>query len=49
VPVELCVFNHRQVRETPLSPVDGKPMKRAYLREVENLLNGVDETEAPRE
>ncbi|MHB8534714.1 MAG: hypothetical protein ACYDBW_04635 [Sulfuricaulis sp.] len=48
VPVELCVFNHRQARETPLSPVDGKPMKRAHLREVENLLNGTSETEAPR-
>ena len=38
VPVELCVFDHREARETPLSPVDGKPMKRANLREVENLI-----------
>ena len=40
VPVELCVFGRREVRETPLSPVDGKPMRRANLREVENLMNG---------
>lgn len=46
VPVELCVFGRREVRETPLSPVDGKPMKRANLRDVENLMNGPDETES---
>ena len=40
VPVELCVFDRREARETPLSPVDGKPMKRANLREVENLMHG---------
>ena len=40
VPVELCVFNHREARETPLSRVDGKPMRRANLREVENLMHG---------
>ena len=40
VPVELCVFDRREAREAPLSPVDGKPMKRANLREVENLMNG---------
>ena len=43
VPVELCVFDHREARETPLSPVDGKPMKRANLREVENLMQAKDE------
>ncbi|MHB8743774.1 MAG: hypothetical protein ACYC9L_11680 [Sulfuricaulis sp.] len=42
VPVELCVFGHREARETPLSPVDGKPMKRANRRELESLLNGSD-------
>lgn len=36
--VELCVFTQRTAREAPLSPVDGKPMKRANLKEVENLL-----------
>jgi len=43
VPIELCIFDRREVRESPLSPVDGKPMKRANLREVENLLNQVPE------
>jgi hypothetical protein len=37
VAIELCVFDRRAAREAPLSPVDGKPMKRANLREVENL------------
>ncbi|HEX9584779.1 MAG TPA: hypothetical protein VGB36_09775 [Gammaproteobacteria bacterium] len=39
VPVELCVFDRLEAREAPLSPVDGKPMKRANLREVENLMS----------
>ncbi|MDH5512797.1 MAG: hypothetical protein OEY27_06255 [Gammaproteobacteria bacterium] len=39
VAIELCVFDRREARESPLSPVDGKPMKRANLREVENLMN----------
>ena len=39
VPIELCVFDRRAAREAPLSPVDGKPMKRANLREVENLMS----------
>jgi hypothetical protein len=38
VTVELCVFNPRSMREAPLSPVDGKPMKRANVREVETLM-----------
>jgi hypothetical protein len=38
VTVELCVFNRRSVRETPLSPVDGRPMKRANIAEVETLI-----------
>lgn len=38
VPIELCVLDRREARETPLSPVDGKPMKRANLRELENLM-----------
>lgn len=36
--VELCVFNRRSIRETPLSPIDGKPMRRANFKEVENLV-----------
>ncbi|OGI48255.1 MAG: hypothetical protein A3E57_05665 [Candidatus Muproteobacteria bacterium RIFCSPHIGHO2_12_FULL_60_33] len=39
VPIELCIFDRREAREPPLSPVDGKPMKRANLREVENLMS----------
>ena len=37
--IEVCVFSHNTVRETPLSPVDGKTMRRASLREVEGLLD----------
>lgn len=36
--VELIVFTREGGREAPLSPVDGKPMHRANLREVEMLL-----------
>jgi hypothetical protein len=36
-PIEVCVFNRRGARETPLSPVDGKPMKRASIKDVETL------------
>lgn len=37
-PVEACVFTRAGARELPLSPVDGRPMKRANLKEVEALL-----------
>lgn len=43
VPIELCIFDRREARESPLSPVDGKPMKRANLREVENLMTEATE------
>jgi hypothetical protein len=36
--IEVCVFDRRAARETPLSPVDGRPMRRANLREMEQLL-----------
>ena len=36
--VELTVFGRREVSAPPLSPVDGKPMRRAGLSEVEGLL-----------
>lgn len=45
VTIELCIFSLRSVRETPLSPVDGKPMKRANIKEVENLLNPLSVSE----
>ncbi len=35
--VELCVFTPKNMREPPLSPVDGKPMRRAPIKEVEVL------------
>ncbi len=38
--IELCVFDSRSMREPPLSPVDGRPMKRANLKELEELLEG---------
>jgi len=37
VPVELVVFAERKRRRVPLSPVDGKPMRRAALQAVEAL------------
>lgn len=39
--VELVIFLPRK-NKTPLSPVDGKPMKRAGITEVEMLLNQPD-------
>ena len=36
-PVELVLFLPKQ-RQIPLSPIDGKPMKRANLAEVEKLM-----------
>lgn len=38
VTVELYVFDPRTARETPLSPIDGRPMRRANLKEIEQLL-----------
>ncbi len=38
VTIEMCVFAREDARELPLSPVDGRPMKRANRREVERLL-----------
>jgi hypothetical protein len=38
VMIELSVFDRRTVREPPLDPIDGRPMKRAGLKEVEALL-----------
>lgn len=38
VPVELVVFDVDGQRQAPLSPIDGKPMGRARLEEVEGLV-----------
>lgn len=36
--VEILVFSRAAIREPPLSPVDGRPMQRLNLAEVERLL-----------
>jgi hypothetical protein len=36
--VELLTFNRKQLREAPICPVDGRPMKRATLSTVESLV-----------
>lgn len=38
VPIEVCVFSREGIREAPLSPVDGKPMKRVALKELQHLI-----------
>jgi len=42
VPIEVCVLTRAAARESPLSPVDGRPMQRANQREVESLLAAAD-------
>jgi hypothetical protein len=37
-PIEATVFPADGIRQAPVSPVDGKPMRRATLSEVEALL-----------
>ena len=36
--IELTLFNHMDLRQAPPSPVDGRPLKRAPISEVESLL-----------
>ena len=38
VPIELTVFDVDGIREAPASPVDGRPMKRGSLRDLDLLL-----------
>jgi hypothetical protein len=38
VTVELGVFDTRSARETPLSPIDGLPIRRGSMKELEVLL-----------
>ncbi|HLU62215.1 MAG TPA: hypothetical protein VKZ99_07685 [Gammaproteobacteria bacterium] len=38
IAIEACVFGPADIRQSPASPVDGRPMKRANLAEVEALL-----------
>jgi hypothetical protein len=37
-PVEIVVFTVDGIRQAPISPVDGKPMRRADLNEVSSLV-----------
>ena len=39
VPILVLVFPRDGIRQAPCSPVDGKPMRRADLRELETLLD----------
>jgi len=36
--VELLIFSTKQLREAPICPIEGKPMRRANLREVETMV-----------
>lgn len=38
IAIEACVFGLADIRQSPASPVDGRPMKRASLGELEALL-----------
>jgi len=40
--VEAYVFPRDGIRQAPVSPVDGKPMRRADLREVTDMLSAVE-------
>jgi hypothetical protein len=40
--INLVVFNTRDIRWSPPSPIDGKPMKRADIKAVEKLLQAVE-------
>jgi hypothetical protein len=37
--LELVVFPHKEIRQAPLSPLDGKPMRRADWAAVHSLVN----------
>ncbi len=39
-PIEVCVFRPQDAREAPLSPVNGRPMSRAGIKDLEALLAG---------
>ncbi len=42
VPIEVTVFDVDGIRESPASPVDGRPMKRGSLRDLDLLLAASD-------
>jgi len=41
-PIELTLFNHDEIRQAPLSQIDGKPMLRATVNDVEKLISTDD-------
>ena len=44
IEVELTLFNCKDLRQAPPSPLDGRPQRRASMSEVEGLLAGSQET-----
>lgn len=42
VPIEVTVFDYDGIREAPMSPVDGRPMRRGSLRDLDLLLAVTD-------
>lgn len=41
-PIEVYVFDHKKRREAPLSPVDGRPMRRATIKDIEKLVDDAE-------
>jgi len=39
VPFELAIFPYKGIRQAPLSPVDGRPMKRIGIKQLEEMLS----------
>ena len=48
VPVELLVFSGKARRRVPLSAVDGRPIQRASLRDVREMVEDVAKSHDPR-
>lgn len=46
VSIEATVFAYDGLRQAPLSPVDGKPMRRASIKKVERLLDTANASES---
>ncbi len=47
IDIELVVFPTGGIRQAPLSPVNGKPMRRAPIHQVERLLTGQQQIAHP--
>lgn len=47
-PIDVVVFPVDAIRQAPSSPVDGKPMRRGDVAEVQNLVLGAEAPQAPR-